>query len=58
IYDDELEDFVDLEPGTSVHNKAKIKLTKEVGATSRSLVLQTFLSSRRPVPVEDRWDYL
>ncbi|KAL1470356.1 hypothetical protein MTO96_040478 [Rhipicephalus appendiculatus] len=30
IYDDDLEDFVDLEPGTSVHNKSKIKLTRRL----------------------------
>ncbi|XP_070392971.1 oocyte zinc finger protein XlCOF6-like isoform X2 [Dermacentor albipictus] len=30
IYDDELEDFVDLEPGTPVHNKAKIKLARKL----------------------------
>ncbi|KAL1479300.1 hypothetical protein MTO96_051964 [Rhipicephalus appendiculatus] len=38
IYDDELDDYVDLEPGTCVQNKAKIKL-------SRKLVLQADDSS-------------
>ncbi|KAH7948825.1 hypothetical protein HPB49_002689 [Dermacentor silvarum] len=30
IFDDEIEDFIDMEPGTPVHNKAKIKLMRKL----------------------------
>lgn len=42
IFDDEIDDFIDMEPGTPVHNNAKIKLMRKlVPQADASILYQT-----------------